>query len=528
MPFSFARLKRLPHLPRPETRLTALIVSVSIANLCYLRLWDALLHHPERDYLAATPDRPLDYVAALGGMLVLTLAIYAVIRVLWHNQNRVLRAGAMIIILVFFVFPADFVRRSSGTQFEAVTGVWRFVLIGVAALALVGSAALFRQRFYAALFWCFGILSPFVVVNIWECVAAAWRADGQPAERPYEAIHFPQNAPGRRVVWVLFDEWDQTVLTEKRPPGLQLPNLDALRRESVVATQAFAPAGVTRLSVPALLSGQVLTSAFAEGADTLQVKLAGATSFRSFRELPSVADDAAALRMNFSAIGWYHPYGRLFADEANAATKSYGYPAFQAFRKDDFFSAVLGQLLFLTSPTYGRHAAIELYQAMHAEALRCVADPTRNVIFLHYGIPHYPGIFNARTGELSTWLKSEVVSYMDNLVLVDRTLGELLAAIDRAGLRDSTSVVFTSDHWWRSAPWAAGRAANPVPLIIQVGGDRSAIVANAPLVTTCLRAMVRALLVGQLRDNAAVAEFLGKARISGRVRYVDAAILVGR
>jgi len=111
---------------------------------------------------------------------------------------------------------------------------------------------------------------------------------------------------------------------------------------------------------------------------------------------------------------------------------------------------------------------------------------------------------------------------------VDRTLGELLAAIDRAGLRDSTSVVFPSDHWWRSAPWAAGRAANPVPLIIQVGGDRSAIVANAPLVTTCLRAMVRALLVGQLRDNAAVAEFLGKARISGRVRYVDAAILVGR
>lgn len=526
MPVRFSRLKRLPNLPRPETRITALIVSLSIANLCYMRLWDALLYHPERHYLAATPDRALDYIAALGGLLVVTLIIYSVIRVLWHNPNRALRAAAMLLILVFFIFPADFVRRSSGWEFEAMKGGLRYLVIGAIAAAFVACALIFRQRFYAVLFWCAGILFPYAAINIWQTVAATLRANDDSLEHSYEAMRFPESARGRRIVWVLFDEWDQTVLNEKRPPGLHLPHLDTLRRQAVVATQAFAPAGSTRLSIPALLSGEVITSALMEGGGTLKVKPAGATTFRSFRELPSVVDDAAALGKNFSALGWYHPYGRLFASDANAATKSYGFPAFQAFRKDDLFSAVAAQLLFLGWPMYGRRSSIELYEEMHAEALRCVADPNRNIIFLHYGIPHPPGIFNAQTGKFSAWPRSEIDGYIDNLALVDRTLGELLSAIDRAGLRNSTNLVLTSDHWWRGAPWAVTHAPNPVPLIIQAAGDHTGFVFNGPVLTTCLRELVRGVLADEVTSNAKITEFLGKKKLIGQVQYADKAIKI--
>lgn len=528
MPFSIAKLRRLPRIPRGETRMTAFVVALSIANICYLRLWDALLYHPERHYLAATPDRALDYIAALGGLLVMALIIYLVIMVLWHNHHRGLRALAMLLVLVLFVFPLDFVRRASGLDFEAVSGPLRYLLMGIAVVAFVGSAMIFRQRFYAVLFWCAGIVSPYAAVTISQAVAAAFRAEGSTPERPCEAIRFPDSARGRRVVWILFDEWDQAVLNDKRPAGLQLPQLDAFRRESVVATQAFAPAGATLLSIPALLTGQVITAAVANGATTLQVKTAGSTFFRSFRELPSVADDAALLGKNFTAFGWYHPYGRLFADDANIAAKSFGFPAFQAFRKHDLFSAIGAQLLFLGWPFYGRQVTIELYEQMHAEALRCVADPNRNVIFLHYGPPHLPGIFDARSGSLTVWPTSASASYINNLSLVDRTLGELLAAIDRAGLGESTSVILTSDHWWRSAPWVVAKRANPVPLLIRAAGNHTSRVVSERILTTCLRATVRGLLAGELKTNAQVADFLAEAKLSGEVGYVNAVATTGK
>ena len=56
----------------------------------------------------------------------------------------------------------------------------------------------------------------------------------------------------RRVVWLVFEELDQRIAFEARPPGLGLPELDRLRRESLYADAARPPAGTTEVVVPAL------------------------------------------------------------------------------------------------------------------------------------------------------------------------------------------------------------------------------------------------------------------------------------
>ena len=71
------------------------LVAISLANLCYLRIWDALPHDPERNYLAATPYNHVDYAAAIIGVGLLAAGLYFVIRVVWRSDRRWTRAIAM-------------------------------------------------------------------------------------------------------------------------------------------------------------------------------------------------------------------------------------------------------------------------------------------------------------------------------------------------------------------------------------------------------------------------------------------------
>ena len=80
-------------------RLLRALVAISLANLCYLRIWDVLLHHPEHNYLAATPHNPVDYIAAIIGAGLLAVVLYFVIQVVSQRDRRWLRAIAMLTIL---------------------------------------------------------------------------------------------------------------------------------------------------------------------------------------------------------------------------------------------------------------------------------------------------------------------------------------------------------------------------------------------------------------------------------------------
>ena len=83
MPLSLTTYLTLDRANHRKTRLVRGVVAVSLANLCYLRIWDGLFYHPERDYLAATPYNPVDYFAALAGVFLLAALLYVVISVIW-------------------------------------------------------------------------------------------------------------------------------------------------------------------------------------------------------------------------------------------------------------------------------------------------------------------------------------------------------------------------------------------------------------------------------------------------------------
>lgn len=528
MPFSFRSFVELERGRRSTTVVLGSIVSLSLANLCYLRVWDLLLHNPDRNYLTSVPYGRIDYLAAILGVLALAAVLYGVVTIVWHHENRWLRSAAMLAVFLVFLFPLDFVRRSSGASFEAIVGIGRYALIGGAVVGLFSLALIFRQRFYAALFWLLAIVSPYAAFTLGHAVLRLLDPEEMaPPRLLAESAPAKPVANPRRLIWIIFDEWDQAMISDRRPAELKLPHLDALMQESVVATRAYAPSQATRISLPALLTGRLVSEAVGTRDSRLQIRFSGDATWQSFRSSDTIITDALRDARKTAVLGWYHPYDRILPQSPNLTAKSFGFPAFEAIRGEAVPAAILAQYAYLGLPVYGRMESRDLYVKFHAEALGVAADPETSFAFLHYSIPHSPGFYDARKRDFSVALASEMSGYVNNLALVDRTLGELLAALEKAGLRDSTALILTSDHWWRSAPWVKSRQGYPVPLVIQVKRGGPALRVDVPLCTVSLRPIAGALLSGRLSDHQGVAAALHREAVAGEIRYVNGVMALG-
>ena len=520
MPFSLTTYLTLDRANHRKTRLVRGVVAVSLANLCYLRIWDGLFHNPERDYLAATPYNPVDYFAALAGVFLFAALLYVVISVIWYHGSRTARIVAKLAIFIVFLLPLDFVRRSLGASLAAFFGLSQYIMMGLVAATLLVLAFWFRQRFYAILFWLFALLSPYAGVNIVQTLTHAISPE-QLSERPQLPVPAAklESAARNRVVWIIFDEWDQRIVFDERPADLKLPHLDRLVGESVMATRAYAPSGSTLISIPALLTGRLIAEAQARDDDELRIRFSGEKETRDFRSTDNIITEALLGGHRVAVMGWYHPYGRLFSQSDNLTAHSFGFPAFQGFRGQTIFSAEVAQLQFVISPFYGRQLSRDLHIQLHAAALDAVGAAELDLIFLHYNVPHSPGIYDRETQAYSISPSNSTNEYLSNLALVDRTLGEVLLKLDAAALRDSTTLILTSDHWWRSAPWVEKGKGYPVPLILRAKGGGNPERVDGTLCTTSLRAVVRDLLAGKCVDNASLASRLRAEGINGSVTY---------
>jgi hypothetical protein len=497
------------------------VVAISLANLCYLRIWDVLLYHPERNYFAVTPYNPVLYTAAIIGEGLLAAGLYLVILAVWQKNRRWLRAISMLTIFVVCLLPLDFVRRSSGPRFLAFTALNQYLLMIGMSAALLLAALVLRQRFYAVLFWLLAILLPYAAVNlVYAAANIAFPSKESPrTQLPGRAVE-PGYRAKNRVVWIIFDEWDQAAIFDRRPAGVKLPVLDEFVKQAVVATQAFPPAGNTMLSLPALLTGLCVFGAEVRGDSELRLKYAADDEWRDFRAADNIITEMLRAGKKVAVFGWYHPYERILPASPNLTARSWGFSAFQGFRRSNLVSAVATQYGILALPQFGRMVLRDHYAAMHGVALAAVADPSIDFVFLHYGIPHTPGIYDPREHRLSPAFRSNTSAYYGNLALADRTLGELSVAVGKAGLWASTAFILTSDHWWRSSSWLEREPDYRVPLIIRAGNDGPAARVAVPLCTVNLRELVSTMIEGAVFDNAGVVGWLEQKHGPVPVGYI--------
>jgi hypothetical protein len=233
---------------------------------------------------------------------------------------------------------------------------------------------------------------------------------------------------------------------------------------------------------------------------------------------PSVFTRARALGVNAALIGWYHPYCRVLGDDvAHCRWLPYFRPP-----KPSLWERAqeLGITLVETVPgAYRLRVAmrfrpsgvvvepgwhLHLYRQIHEETLKAVGSGEFEFVFVHYPVPHDPYIYDRGSGELST---GESHTYFDNLALADRTLGELLSAVERSGRSTETGVIVTADHGLRRPDLdqrcdtmpTIGNEKHRVPLLIRLPGQERALERPEVVRTNGMEAATLAILSGTAR-----------------------------
>lgn len=500
-----------------------LAVAFSLATLSTIRVWLPVWNECYgRSYMMKTSVSTAYVLASLVTLCALAAGIFAVGQIVRRHSSRHLKSFGQAATICALCVPLNALRSVFGAEHYALSryaistsfGTWLGPVIIAAAFGT--GCAFWRFRATLARFAYAGLLLMFPLAPL-NLLHLAWAESTRQAQTPDTiAGRMGGDQAKTRVVWILFDEWDYDLTFEHRPANLMLPQLDRLRSESLFASNTSSPSWQTRVSVPALTTGLLLRSVAEKGRSDASLAPAGGKPEVLWSEASTMFSDARAMGFDTSIAGSYLPYCRVLGGELSSCWWSEA-PNLVSSTGSSVPAIALNQArsLFETqnfSP-FGTSVLSAGYVRMYEDVLAHAESTLRNqetgLVYFHFPIPHPPTIYDASTGD--TRVRSAGArGYIDNLVLVDKTIKRLREQMVADGQWEHTTLVLTSDHWYREASLLHGRRDTRVPFILKLGGDASPAPMGMPLNNVLGRDLVAAVLRGQIRTNAEAAKWLAK------------------
>jgi hypothetical protein len=546
----------VPLSPAAQQRLRDFVVSLSLGNLVVLRRWYDIeqLQAIPLDYFRTHPPTNVLLSATLVGVAICSAVFWLLAQLVRRIGKPWLMTTARVAFLAVLIVPLETIRQYWNYQVGRADWPSNLSLVALNVLLAAGMVGVLRG--HLRIFQAAQRAAAFVVLflPVFLIFFAGMHSEMEPRAAYRSRPNLPQlpsrpgsfdklgkNRPAPRVIWLLFDEFDQRLAFDDRQPGVQLPELDRLRAESFVATHAVQTAGWTMLAVPSLLSGQVYGHAESADASTLLVQPAGSEALVSWRDQPNIFRRARELGVNATLVGWHHPYCRVLGDSLTRCFDEVGGTATDVLTRETFadehglaktlstaFAWRWKSLTGLSAPSShpAEHALDHYMQARQQQeyfrirdrAYQQAADPRVDFLYVHFPTPHLFAIYDRQRQEFTL---SDKTTYFDNLALVDRTVGELRRTLEQAGLWDSTTILITADHglryslWHGGMNWTAqfdrlleGGQSPTVPFIVKFGGDSQPSAYNPTFSSVVAGDLLLAVLRGEVSAPAQVAAWI--------------------
>ncbi len=281
-------------------------------------------------------------------------------------------------------------------------------------------------------------------------------------------VHIKNNKP--KVIWIIFDAWDNHLTYIKKVKHISLPTLSKLKKSCFSATTAYQPANLTQKSIFAYLVGPKSIDKEALSQNKFKIEHTGELLYGWEKHL-TLFDELSLLGVNSSVTGYHLPYARIFEKYAVKSKRSFNNEYEESTKRkikniyitflDFYFFRPIQKLSFQkikrTKKQKQRiqpHKWIREYKRIHEDANDIMTNPLLNFCFIHYSIPHPPIIFNSQKKKLTPKMR---LSYSDNLVLVDQTMKEIKKNLEETKLWDSSIIIVTADHWFRPAMWMSSQ-----------------------------------------------------------------------
>jgi hypothetical protein len=349
------------------------------------------------------------------------------------------------------------------------------------------------------------------------------------AHQPHDQAEFRKPLPAaaaghRRIVWLLFDEMSYAQVFVHRWPGLELPNLDRLRGESVTFSEMQPDGYFTEQIIPSLLVGKPFVDTRSTESGELRYRSVTGGPWSRFDGNATLFADAQRAGWTTGVSGDYNPYCRMLMDQLDSCWMR---------------PIVFGEHLSRDKSTWGNFAApihamwaramhetyepapseAEIFAGMMSSARRLVSDENIDFAFVHLYLPHPPGFYNRKTGKVAIG-----GSYIDNLALTDRSLGDLMQALGTTKSAGETTLIVSSDHSWRVGIWrdgfgwteedelasGHGHFDQRPTLMVRLPGETAPTDIVRPVPLLAMHGMIERMLAGGLGDPQQLEEWAEK------------------
>ena len=170
---------------------------------------------------------------------------------------------------------------------------------------------------------------------------------------------------------------------------------------------------------------------------------------------PNVFSEARQSGFHTGLAGWCHPYCEVIGKSLTKCDEVKDNASADFTLKASMFSHAQGLISTIpllqqaTIPIIQRVAFFNQivttgerrkytvrYNRVLESALNAAVDPNLDLVFVHSPAPHPPGIYDRTKNDFSLESKN---GYVDNLKLVDRTIGELRRAMEQTALWEGAS-----------------------------------------------------------------------------------------
>jgi hypothetical protein len=496
-----------------------LLIALSLASLFFMSGWQVLLNPQHYTYYHWKYHPGFKEYAALTINVLLLAAVFwgAMILVRRSGKRWWLKAAHWAFLLSLLV-PINSFRLQIFDPLNPSSRnrLGTALLIGVYLVLLLSAVVLKRQREKiirgAAIVVL--ILFPFFLIALFQgaWLTIKYRSNAELSRIELQAPPLNTDNDGtRRVVLLVFDELDQRKAFIERQAGLELPEFDRLREEAIFATAAYPPSSETLLSLPSFTIGEQVSRAVAMRPNELMLTLKRSNEEVTWSTVPNVFSAARADGFDTALVGWYHPYCRVLG---NSLTSCFWEPVVDA------ISPIRGEPTVRKSMSYWTQTALFRIPGMFRllesgyERERCEAHTEEylrileqaklvarkgeyGLTLLHFPIPHHPFIYDRSRNALSS---DPDRAYEDNLVLADRTLGEIRREMETAGLWENTTIIVTSDHPWRTPK--DGKVDARVPFILKLARQNTGVTHDDVFNSALTAQLIHAILNQDLTPSA--------------------------
>jgi len=488
--------------------------ALSLANICFISAWLVLINPGHYSYYNWEFDPGFSELTGLVlDVLLLAGLLWTLVSLARRIRHGFVRVVIHFAFLAMLVIPINAALIGHGN--EAVASMilghgWftiLFLLLGGIGLALI---IRWRDQVVKLAIFVLLVLSPVLLANVFSTARLHLKlGPSQELFSNQTAVRADKPQGGsHHVVWMIFDEMDQRMTFAERPSGMELPEFDRLRQQAVYAENSYPPAGFTLASLPALISGKLVSNVEPTAPNELTLTLDD-NKREDWSKIPSVFAEARGLGFSTAVAGWYHPYCRIFGNDLDkcdwVSATGQSNPvqghmtvvkSMRLWARDAFFTIPFAFRLFQESYDSGRSEDhIEEYKRVLESATKVCADPELNLIMLHFPVPHHPWMYDRRSGTFSV---KRTADYLDNLALADRTLGEMRRALEAKGMWDSSTILVTSDHWWRIAPLRNGRRDHRVPFLFKLPGENEALTYEQPFNSVLIHDLLLDVLTNKI------------------------------